>query len=433
MRRYPTAAAAAVIASLVAPSARAQMPNVIPPKATIDGGVAYPDQAIRDGVSMPATVMLRLTIDANGLVTDAQVETPAGHGFDEAALAAARTLRFAPATRDGIPVASRIRYRYVFTPPAAAPPSPGPALAPPTPSPGPATAPASIPDSPEEVVVQGRPLDVDVARHSLTADEAQHLPGARGDALASIEAMPGVGHSAAPERRAHLAGIRTERHQRVRGRHGHQPAVPLRSLQRGLPDRGARTARLLSGQLRGPVRARDGRRRGVRHTRAARRRTLSRHRAGRPHRGESAGRGPPRRRLAVPRRRAALDRRPLARSAARGRRYADVRAEVLRRAARGGEGPRFAALAAVLALRVRRPARLLPGPQRVQRAARGLGQRAHRVRRAAGAVRRSLRPLGRAAADGVGPGATSRAAPRVSSSTTSSRPRSTLVPMSRSG
>jgi hypothetical protein len=49
--------------------------------------------------------------------------------------------------------------------------------------------------APEEVVVQGRRAEVEVARRSLTSDEMAHLPGARGDALASIEAMPGVGHA----------------------------------------------------------------------------------------------------------------------------------------------------------------------------------------------------------------------------------------------
>jgi hypothetical protein len=44
-------------------------------------------------------------------------------------------------------------------------------------------------------VVQGRRADVEVARRTLSGDEMAHLPGARGDALASIEALPGVGHA----------------------------------------------------------------------------------------------------------------------------------------------------------------------------------------------------------------------------------------------
>ncbi|HZU85196.1 MAG TPA: TonB family protein [Polyangiaceae bacterium] len=222
MGREGAAAAVVAAAWLTATPAAAQVPDVIPPRTTHDEGVVYPDQAVRDGVSTQTTVVLRLTVDANGLVTEVEVETPRGHGFDEASLAAARTLRFAPATRDGIPVACRIRYRYVFAPaPAAAPapaPAPAPAAAPalapasasapasapasalasasaPAPAPAPAFAPDLPPDAPEEVVVQGRPVDVDVARRSLSGDEAEHLPGARGDALASLEAMPGVGHA----------------------------------------------------------------------------------------------------------------------------------------------------------------------------------------------------------------------------------------------
>jgi TonB family protein len=195
-----TAAAAAAILSIVAGPAAAQMPDVVPPKTTHDEGVAYPEQAIRDGVSGATTVVVRLVVDASGRVSDAEVETPAGHGFDEAALAAARTLLFAPATRDGVAVVARIRFRYVFTPPPLPPPPP---VAAPSPAPTPPVATTSAqppaadaaPSAPEEVVVQGRRAQADVVQHSLSAEEMLHLPGARGDALASIEAMPGVGHA----------------------------------------------------------------------------------------------------------------------------------------------------------------------------------------------------------------------------------------------
>jgi hypothetical protein len=40
-----------------------------------------------------------------------------GHGFDDAAEAAAQRLQFQPATRDGRPVAARLRFVYRFTPP----------------------------------------------------------------------------------------------------------------------------------------------------------------------------------------------------------------------------------------------------------------------------------------------------------------------------
>jgi TonB family protein len=80
-------------------------------------GVAYPKQALDEGFRSPAEVALTLTIDVAGAVTQAVVEKPAGHGFDEAALAAARKLEFSPAMRDGKPVAARIRFVYRFVPP----------------------------------------------------------------------------------------------------------------------------------------------------------------------------------------------------------------------------------------------------------------------------------------------------------------------------
>ncbi len=65
--------------------------------------------------------MLLLTIAADGSVQAAEVVESAGAALDEAARAAAVQLRFAPATRDGVPVAARIRYPYTFElPPLAA-------------------------------------------------------------------------------------------------------------------------------------------------------------------------------------------------------------------------------------------------------------------------------------------------------------------------
>jgi hypothetical protein len=44
-------------------------------------------------------------------------------------------------------------------------------------------------------VVKGRPSTVAVSQRTLSAEEIGVLPGARGDALASLESMPGVGHA----------------------------------------------------------------------------------------------------------------------------------------------------------------------------------------------------------------------------------------------
>jgi TonB family protein len=86
----------------------------------------YPPEAEKAGIQ--GNVVLKLTIDKEGSVTAAEVLEPAGHGFDEAAQAAALRFKFKPATRDGVPFAAKIKYSYAFTlkvvEPAAPPPPP---------------------------------------------------------------------------------------------------------------------------------------------------------------------------------------------------------------------------------------------------------------------------------------------------------------------
>jgi TonB family protein len=86
---------------------------VTPPAITHFEHAEYPKEALAAGVE--GTVTLVLDIDANGAVTNATVPNPIGHGFDEAAIAAARKFVFDPAKKGGTPVAARIRYKYNFT------------------------------------------------------------------------------------------------------------------------------------------------------------------------------------------------------------------------------------------------------------------------------------------------------------------------------
>lgn len=73
----------------------------------------YPPDAKAQGLE--GEVVLRLVIDENGEVVEATVSEGAGHGFDEAAIAAARKLRFEPARyADGTPFKAAIQYRYAF-------------------------------------------------------------------------------------------------------------------------------------------------------------------------------------------------------------------------------------------------------------------------------------------------------------------------------
>ncbi len=89
-----------------------------PPQLTKPPGLehfveaVYPEAARASGLQ--ARVLLEVDISATGEVTHATVLTPAGHGFDEAALAAVQQFHFTPAEVDGKPAAVRINYVYHF-------------------------------------------------------------------------------------------------------------------------------------------------------------------------------------------------------------------------------------------------------------------------------------------------------------------------------
>ncbi len=233
--------------------------KIDPPRLRSDSGATYPDVALGEKYARPTTVAVILEIDASGTVGKVTVESPQGHGFDEASVAAARKLVFEPAKREGVPVAARIRWKYVFTPP---PPRligratrqvtdrpvagarvmvhaadgadhvaitaddgtwalsdlpPGairvavtaeglrPEVLDERLSPGEETrlvlrltALADIPTSPstvddvEEVTVKGQRPPREVTKRTLTMDEIDHIPGTNGDALRSLQNLPGV-------------------------------------------------------------------------------------------------------------------------------------------------------------------------------------------------------------------------------------------------
>ena len=121
--------AVALLATLLGHAAQGQdgAPAVAltPPRLLTFVEATYPPAA--KAVGRQAQVELELTIDGAGKVTAAAVVEPAGDGFDEAAVAAARQFVFAPARRGEHPIGARIRYRYAFELPvvAAAPPATG--------------------------------------------------------------------------------------------------------------------------------------------------------------------------------------------------------------------------------------------------------------------------------------------------------------------
>jgi len=78
-------------------------------------GLAKPDYPLMARkLQVQGDVVMRLAIDESGKVTSVEVIKPIGRGgLDEAAVAAARSARFKPATRDGVAVAGT----YVLTMP----------------------------------------------------------------------------------------------------------------------------------------------------------------------------------------------------------------------------------------------------------------------------------------------------------------------------
>ncbi|HEY4223705.1 MAG TPA: TonB family protein, partial [Myxococcota bacterium] len=102
-----------------------------PPALTTRVDPIYPEAAQREGRG--GDVVLVISIDASGAVTDARVETSSGSAdLDAAALEAAKQLVFSPAEWDGVPGPVAIEYKMTFAPNATAPPPTPTAPPPPT-------------------------------------------------------------------------------------------------------------------------------------------------------------------------------------------------------------------------------------------------------------------------------------------------------------
>lgn len=191
--------ALAALALSVAPAAHAQGDaaaptehSLTPPKLVQAAQPVYPPEKLESGEN--AAVALVLTLDDSGQVTDVAVSESAGDEFDQAAIAAAKRLRFEPAQRDGKAVPAKIPFRFQFEAQAPAP------AAEPVPAAAPAEAPAPAP-APAKDVTPADTLDIDVegdrpprepTQRTIAAEEIQKMPGTNGDALRSISNMPGV-------------------------------------------------------------------------------------------------------------------------------------------------------------------------------------------------------------------------------------------------
>jgi hypothetical protein len=146
------------------------------------------------GAEGEASVTLELTLSAEGLVTEARA-LEGSEPFVSKAIEGTKAWTFRPATRDGRPVASKIRFAVKFVPPRDVAEEPPPL--PDTPAPAKpdgrekpvAGATPRAEDEPYEVTVQGERAPI---RHELSRVEIARMPGAFGDPYRAIEALPGV-------------------------------------------------------------------------------------------------------------------------------------------------------------------------------------------------------------------------------------------------
>ena len=178
MTRLPALLLRCLCACALSVEASAQAQTALaPPVLETSTDVPYPD-----GASGDATVDLELIVDGDGTVSAAAVLDGA-EPFAGAAARSARGWRFAPARRDGAPVAAKIRARVEFHQPAPPPPAPPPAPPPPVPPPAPVAAPL-------EVTVRGARREI--GQTTLSASDVRAMPGAFGDPFRAVEALPGV-------------------------------------------------------------------------------------------------------------------------------------------------------------------------------------------------------------------------------------------------
>jgi protein TonB len=106
----PTAATGTIPASVSVPLGERQVDVA----AKLVAGATPPYPASAEAAGIEANVPLELVIDAQGTVRSAVAQAHVGYGLDEAALTAVRSYRFAPARRDGHPVAVRMHYSVRF-------------------------------------------------------------------------------------------------------------------------------------------------------------------------------------------------------------------------------------------------------------------------------------------------------------------------------
>jgi hypothetical protein len=180
------------VAQAQAPTAPVAAPVVVPPKLLSSATVAYPE-----GASGDAVVVLTLTVGADGTVESA-LPAETNEPFSSRAVATALAWTFEPATRDGRPVAAKIKIELLFRPPVVVPDPQAEARA----AAEAAAAAAAAEEKrraagqaatvrEDEVTIRGDRVEPGRSA-TLSRTEVRQIPGTFGDPFRAIEIMPGV-------------------------------------------------------------------------------------------------------------------------------------------------------------------------------------------------------------------------------------------------
>ena len=180
--------------SLVASAPRGASAAVVVAPRVIE---SPPAGAVGPGAGRDVDVVV--TVDGSGRVTAARPAEAKGDPSEASALAVAKLYRFAPATKDGAPVASRAKIRVSVAERRA--PAVVPMRAPPATAADPArAAPLTAPlpaGVTEDVHVRGARTSPSITRRTMDRREIEAMPGAGGDALRTVESLPGVARAPA--------------------------------------------------------------------------------------------------------------------------------------------------------------------------------------------------------------------------------------------
>jgi TonB family protein len=188
----------------------AAAPRLQPPAVIEENRPAYPAEALAARPS--GEVSVTATVSPAGEVSGVELAQGVAPALDRAALDAATRWRFRPATRDGVPVASRVQLLFHFEPPpvvaptgtpatspAAAPPASPAAPAAPPPAASAVPAPPEAPPSPKpeeisaiDVSVRGRRQEASRGASDLQIEVGQLAVIANQKASDILQLAPGI-------------------------------------------------------------------------------------------------------------------------------------------------------------------------------------------------------------------------------------------------